>query len=80
VGSASSAGMTESGDGARPIFFVLERGPGAISDSAEELLERGKGFEVLEEVEGQRGELAVVSWRGIEPAPSRLLIAGSSSS
>ena len=50
-----------------------------MSDSADELRGRENGFEAFEDVDGRRGELALVSWRVYDAAPSNPCMADSSS-
>jgi hypothetical protein len=45
-------------------------GTGAMRDSADELRGRENDFDAFEDVDGRRGKLALVSWRGYDPAPS----------
>jgi hypothetical protein len=41
-----------------------------MRDSADELRGRENDFDAFEDVDGRRGKLALVSWRGYDPAPS----------
>lgn len=81
---SSAVGITGSGEGfcgscdlvvdVVEVRWFLGAGAGTarIRDSAEELRARAADFSEAEDVEGRRGELALMCWRGRDAWPSRL--------